>query len=94
MMLLLAVPATFISTSVSRWLNSQTEESTPITASEEMTEEASVGTRTCRVVNRSSAIQCSLQAGRKPGLRRLGLVSVQRGAEHISQNGCGAVLRC
>jgi hypothetical protein len=94
MVLLLIAPTTFATNSVSRMLAGGSEESSPLTLTEEIREEARFETDGWELVDQSSpALQAFLLQNRlSPSPLRRPFST--RAAEHLAQNGCGAVLRC
>jgi hypothetical protein len=95
MVLLLAIPTSLASSSVSRMLASESEESCPLTETEEISEEARPETGGWELVNRSAAVVRKLPpdgaSNRGPCLMPVAAVCA---AERMALNGCGAILRC
>ena len=94
MILLLAIPTTLASTSVSRMLASESEESCPLTEAEEIRDEARPETDGWKLVDRSPAAPCAAILRDRGSPTALCRPSSTRAAEQLAQNGCGASLRC
>lgn len=94
MILLLTIPTAFVSTSVSRLLTSESEESCPLTEAEEACEEARVKGGDWELINRSAVVDRRLPPRKQSGCLRSAFPTVARCAEDAALNGCGAVLRC
>jgi hypothetical protein len=94
MIFLLILPSTLPSNSVFRLVANQSEESCPLTQSEERSEEAREETGRWELVDRSPpASHAAVLRSRRLPASFFRPFST-RAAEQLAQNGCGATLRC